>query len=212
MVLDNRGDEAIGFVEIEIHFRDFGVRNEKTRRASGRDTGDGMKLSRDKITGTSHKILAAMRQGRYFRLKGPENDIRLHIAKTFTALLFARDKIRSQKREILEGREEFELLQRRYCAEEMKKIGIDLARWFHGRGPLPDGRGSVAARFGVVGAGFAAVPVRFGAVGAGFGAVGAGFGVEGAGFGAVAARFGSVAAGIGSWPTRSTTFLWKMSR
>ena len=35
MVLDDRGDEAIGFVEIEIHLRDFGVRNEKTRRENG---------------------------------------------------------------------------------------------------------------------------------------------------------------------------------
>ena len=40
----------------------------------------------------------------------------------------ARDKVRKQKREILEGSEEFELLQRRYYAEEMKKIGVDLSR------------------------------------------------------------------------------------
>ncbi len=112
------------------------IAERKIVRASGRDTGDGMKLSRDKITDISHKILAAMRRGRDFRLKKAENDIRLNIVKTFTELLqaeekidkAARQKIRSQKREILEGSEEFDLLHRRYYAEEMKKIGIDLAR------------------------------------------------------------------------------------
>jgi hypothetical protein len=112
------------------------IAERKIVRASGRDTGDGMKLSRDKITEISHKILAAMRRGRDFRLKKPENDIRLAIVKMFTEFLLneekidkaARQKIRSQKREILEGSEEFDLLHRRYYAEEMKKIGIDLAR------------------------------------------------------------------------------------
>ena len=128
--------EQVSFSDMFRKVKNQLIAERKIIRASGRDTGDGMKLSRDKITDISHKILAAMRQGRYFRLKRPENDIRLNIVKTFTALLLAedkidkaaRDKIRSQKREILEGSEEFELLQRRYCAEEMKKIGIDLAR------------------------------------------------------------------------------------
>ena len=105
------------------------IAERKVIRASGRDTGDAMKLSRDKITDISHKP-------REFRLKKPENDIRLEIVKGFTELLVAEDKIdkaarekvRKQKREILEGSEEFELLQRRYYAEELKKIGIDLSR------------------------------------------------------------------------------------
>lgn len=112
------------------------IAERKIVRASGRDTGDGMRLSRDKITDISHKILGAMRKGRDFRLKRAENDIRLRIVKIFTDFLLAEDKIdkaarakiRSQKREILEGSEEYELLQRRYYAEEMKKIGIDLSR------------------------------------------------------------------------------------
>ena len=128
--------EQVSFSDMFRKVKNQLIAERKIIRASGRDTGDGMKLSRDKITDISHKILAAMRQGRYFRLKRPENDIRLNIVKTFTALLLAedkidkaaRDKIRSQKREILEGSEEFELLQRRYYAEEMKKIGIDLGR------------------------------------------------------------------------------------
>ena len=40
----------------------------------------------------------------------------------------ARAKIASQKREILEGSEEHDLLVRRYYAEEMKKLGVDLPR------------------------------------------------------------------------------------
>lgn len=112
------------------------IAERKVIRASGRDTGDAMKLSRDKITDISHKLLSAFRKSREFRLKKPENDIRLELVKGFTELLLAedkvdkaaREKVRKQKREILEGSEEFELLQRRYYAEEMKKIGIDLAR------------------------------------------------------------------------------------
>jgi len=38
----------------------------------------------------------------------------------------ARDKIRSQKRDIPEGSEEWDLLHHRYYAEELKKLGIDL--------------------------------------------------------------------------------------
>lgn len=128
--------EQVSFADMFRKVKNQLIAERKIIRASGRDTGDGMKLSRDKVTDISHKILNAMRQGRDFRLKKPENDIRLNIVKTFTATLLAedkidkaaRDKVRSQKREILEGSEEFELLQRRYYAEEMKKIGIDLSR------------------------------------------------------------------------------------
>lgn len=112
------------------------IAERKVIRASGRDTGDAMKLSRDKVTDISHKLIAVFRKSREFRLKKPENDIRLEIVKGFMELLLAedkvdkaaRDKVRKQKREILEGSEEFELLQRRYYAEEMKKIGVDLSR------------------------------------------------------------------------------------
>ncbi len=112
------------------------IAERKVIRASGRDTGDAMKLSRDKVTDISHKLISVFRKSREFRLKKPENDIRLEIVKGFMELLLAedkvdkaaRDKVRKQKREILEGSEEFELLQRRYYAEEMKKIGVDLSR------------------------------------------------------------------------------------
>jgi hypothetical protein len=40
----------------------------------------------------------------------------------------AKQKIRSQKREIPEGTEEWDLLHRRYYSEELKKLGIDIDR------------------------------------------------------------------------------------
>jgi len=40
----------------------------------------------------------------------------------------ARTKIDSQKKEIPEGTEEWDLLHHRYYAEELKKFGIDLSR------------------------------------------------------------------------------------
>ena len=39
----------------------------------------------------------------------------------------ARSKIRTQKRDIPEGSEEWDILLRRYYSEEMKKLGIDIA-------------------------------------------------------------------------------------
>jgi len=38
----------------------------------------------------------------------------------------ARDKVRSTKREVPEGSEEWDLMQRKYYAEELKKFGIDM--------------------------------------------------------------------------------------
>jgi hypothetical protein len=129
-------ENQISYADMFRKIKNQLIAERKVIRASGRDTGDAMKLSRDKITDISHKVIAAFRKSREFRLKKPENDIRLEIVKGFTELLLAEDKIdkaarekvRKQKREILEGSEEFELLQRRYYAEELKKIGIELSR------------------------------------------------------------------------------------
>jgi len=84
----------------------------------------------------SHKIVSALRKARQVRLKKPPNEVRLEIVRQITELLqtedkvdrAARQKIRSQKREIPEGSEEWDLLLRRYYAEELKKFGIDLSK------------------------------------------------------------------------------------
>src|SRR5260370_40356065 len=108
----------------------------KGSRASGRDTGDNMKLSRDKINDISHKLVASFRKAREFRLKKDPNDVRLEIVRSMTELLAmeekvdraARTKIRSQKKDIPESTEEWALLLRRYYAEELRKFGIGLNR------------------------------------------------------------------------------------
>jgi hypothetical protein len=92
-----------------------------------------MKLSRDKITDISHKLIAAMRKSRDVRMKKDLNDTRLEIVKGFTEILqveekadrAARDKVRSLKRDVPEGSEEWDILQKRYYGEELKRFGID---------------------------------------------------------------------------------------
>ena len=108
----------------------------KIVRASGRDSGDNMKLSRDKLTDISHKLIATLRKSRQFRLKKDQNEVRLQMVAALTDILTveekadraARTKIKSQKRDIPEGSEEFDLLHRRYYAEELKKLGVELSR------------------------------------------------------------------------------------
>jgi len=127
--------EGVSYQEMFRKIKRTLVAQRKVIRASGRDTGDPMKLSRDKVNDISHKIVTAMRKSRMFRLKRETNDVRLEIVRAMTELLMAeekvdraaRAKIRSQKREIPEGSEEWDLLHRRYYAEELKKLGIDLS-------------------------------------------------------------------------------------
>jgi hypothetical protein len=126
--------EGVSYQEMFRRIKNTLITQRKVIRAAGRDSGDAMKLSRDKINDLSHKIVNALRKSRDFRLKRDPNDVRLEMVRIMTELLqteekvdrAARTKIRSQKREISEGTEEWELLHKRYYAEELKKLGIDL--------------------------------------------------------------------------------------
>jgi hypothetical protein len=126
--------EGVSYQEMFRRIKNTLITQRKVIRASGRDSGDSMKLSRDKINDISHKIVAALRKSRDFRLKRDPNDVRLELVKVMTEILVteekvdkaARTKIRTQKKEIAEGTEEWELLHKRYYAEELKKLGIDL--------------------------------------------------------------------------------------
>jgi hypothetical protein len=126
--------ESVSYQEMFRRIKNTLITQRKVIRASGRDSGDSMKLSRDKINDISHKIVAALRRSRDFRLKRDPNDVRLELVKVMTEILqteekvdkAARTKIRTQKKEIAEGTEEWELLHKRYYAEELKKLGIDL--------------------------------------------------------------------------------------
>jgi hypothetical protein len=128
--------EGVSYQEMFRRIKNTLIAQRKVIRAAGRDTGDHMKLSRDKIIDMSHKIVSALRKARELRLKKPPNEVRLELVRAVTELLqteekvdhAARQKIRSQKREIPEGSEEWDLLLRRYYAEELRKFGIDLAR------------------------------------------------------------------------------------
>jgi uncharacterized protein len=127
--------EGVSYQEMFRRTKNTLITQRKVIRASGRDSGDAMKLSRDKINDLSHKVVASLRKSRDFRLKRDPNEVRLELVKIMTELLqaeekvdrAARFKIRSQKREISEGTEEWDLLHRRYYAEELKKLGIDLS-------------------------------------------------------------------------------------
>jgi hypothetical protein len=128
--------ESVSYQDMFRRIKNTLITQRKVIRASGRDSGDSMKLSRDKINDISHKVVAALRKSRDFRLKRDPNDVRLELVKVMTEILqteekvdrAARTKIRTQKRDIAEGTEEWDLLHRRYYAEELKKLGIDLTR------------------------------------------------------------------------------------
>ena len=128
--------EGVSYQEMFRRIKNTLISQRKVIRASGRDTGDHMKLSRDKINDISHKLVIVLRKSHDARLKRAPNDVRLEMVREITELLHledkvdraARQKIRSQKREITEGTEEWDLLLRRYYAEELKKLGIDLGR------------------------------------------------------------------------------------
>ncbi len=128
--------ESISYQEMFRRIKNTLIAQRKVIRASGRDSGDAMKLSRDKVNDLSHKIVAVLRKSHQLRVKKPANDLRLELVRQMTELLqaedkvdrVARQKIRSQKREIAEGTEEWEILHKRYYSEELKKLGIDLAK------------------------------------------------------------------------------------
>ena len=128
--------EGVSYQEMFRRTKNTLIAQRKVIRASGRDSGDHMKLSRDKINDLSHKLVTSLRKTREVRMKKDPNEVRLEIVRSITDLLvaeekvdrLARDKVRSQKREIPEGSEEWDLLQKRYYAEELKKLGIDLTR------------------------------------------------------------------------------------
>jgi hypothetical protein len=129
--------EGVSYQEMFRRIKNTLISQRKVIRAAGRDTGDAMKLSRDKVTEVSHKLVEMLKKNRDLRLKNKDtNAVRLEIVRVVTDLLMAEDKvdraartkIRTQKREIPEGSEEWDLLHRRYYSEELKKLGIDLGR------------------------------------------------------------------------------------
>ena len=126
--------ENVSYQEMFRKIKNQLLAQRKVIRASGRDSGDQMKLSRDKVNDLSHKIVSAIRKSRDFRVRKDQNELRLAMVKEMTDVLqleervdrAARTKIRSQKRDIAEGGEEYDILHKRYYAEELKKLGINM--------------------------------------------------------------------------------------
>ena len=128
--------EGVSYQEMFRRIKNTLISQRKVVKASGRDTGDAMKLSRDKVSDMSHKIIEMLRKSRELRLRNKDsNAVRLEIVRLMTEVLMtedkvdraARAKIRTQKRDIPEGSEEWDILLRRYYSEELKKLGIDIA-------------------------------------------------------------------------------------
>jgi uncharacterized protein len=91
-----------------------------------------MRVSRDKANKVAHvvtDVLAGMDEVEFIE---DRNTIRLEVRKILEDLLnqeeridhAARQKIESQKRTILEGSQEWDILYRKYYNEEVKKLGF----------------------------------------------------------------------------------------
>src|SRR5713226_6475421 len=61
--------EGVSYQEMFRRIKNTLISQRKVIRASGRDTGDQMKLSRDKITDMSHKIVTMLRKSRDLRMR-----------------------------------------------------------------------------------------------------------------------------------------------
>lgn len=126
--------EGVSYMEMFRRIKRKLVVERKLVLASGRESGDKMKLSRDKILDLSHKVIVDLKRSRDVRIRKDPNDVRLEIVKHLTEIFqleekvdsAARDKVRSLKRGVVEGAEEWDILHRRYYAEELKRFGIDL--------------------------------------------------------------------------------------
>src|ERR1700722_8868233 len=84
--------EGISYQEMFRKAKNALVQQKKIVRASGRDTGDAMKLSRDKITDISHKLIPILKKSRDLRLRKDANEVRLEVVKTFTDILQVEEK------------------------------------------------------------------------------------------------------------------------
>ncbi len=91
-----------------------------------------MRVSRDKANKVAHVVTDALASIDEVDFVEDRNTIRLEVRKILEDLLnqeeridkAARQKIESQKRTILEGSQEWDILYRKYYNEEVKKLGV----------------------------------------------------------------------------------------
>jgi uncharacterized protein len=91
-----------------------------------------MRISREKINKLAHAVSDALAGMEAVEFVEDRNAIRLEVKRLLELLMAqearidaaARQKIESQRRTILEGSQEWDILYRKYYNEEVKKLGI----------------------------------------------------------------------------------------
>jgi hypothetical protein len=94
-----------------------------------------MRLSREKIVRLSHQITDVLVASDEVEFIDDRDTIRQQIVQLMTAMLRDEEKIElevrkritSQKKEILEGSEEWDVLHRKYYQDELRRLGIAAA-------------------------------------------------------------------------------------
>lgn len=94
-----------------------------------------MRLSREKIVRLSHQITEVLVSSDEVEFIDDRDTIRQQIVQIMTAMLRDEEKIElevrkritSQKKEILEGSEEWDVLHRKYYQDELRRLGIAAA-------------------------------------------------------------------------------------
>jgi uncharacterized protein len=91
-----------------------------------------VRVSRDKVNKVAHVVTDGLAEINELDFIEDRNTIRLEVRKILEDLLnqeekidqAARHKIENQKRTILEGSQEWDILYRKYYNEEVKKLGM----------------------------------------------------------------------------------------
>ncbi len=94
-----------------------------------------MRLSREKIVRISHQVTDLLVQSNDVEFIEDRDTIRQHIVQTITNVLREEEKVEvevrkritSQKKEIIEGSEEWDVLFRKYYSDELRRMGISSA-------------------------------------------------------------------------------------
>lgn len=94
-----------------------------------------MRLSREKIVRLSHQITEVLVSSDEVDFIDDRDTIRQQVVQILTAMLRdeekmeleVRKRITSQKKEILEGSEEWDVLHKKYYQDELRRLGIGAA-------------------------------------------------------------------------------------
>lgn len=100
-----------------------------------------MRLTREKIVRISHQISDLLVASNEVEFIEDRDTIRQYVVQTMTNVLREEEKVEmevrkritSQKKEILEGSEEWDVLFRKYYGEELRRMGISAAPEEHQR-------------------------------------------------------------------------------